>query len=257
MTKDSVVTTFFYNAQGHALSGHLCCPVEHVIEVQAGISLPTIGGYGSSCISNFCFQHFVSFTKAYTHVSGGRDEKDGSFNTLATSTIEGLNILDVVTADRVVARMASERGPNMGDPSHILFLGSNFQNLRIAGCPVDVEMNHDLSQRIDTFESFEKELKSNTAFRKMTEDPFHTGRKSSEREGVVICSLVKDMETTCAGIKRVGHGFEVPQFGKVYLAEVLLGRCKRTLTMLRLELGCTVCGQMVMAQVQGNGQPWH
>jgi len=42
--------------------------------------------------------------KGYTHVSGAHQTDDGSHNTLVTSTVEGLNLLDVVTADRIVAR---------------------------------------------------------------------------------------------------------------------------------------------------------
>jgi hypothetical protein len=258
MPKDPAHNTFLYHAHGHALSGRITRPVEHLIEVQAGTSLPTIGGHGSSSVSNFRFQDFVTFSNAYTNVSGSRNERDGSFTTLVTSTVDNLNILDVVTADRVVARMSSERGPD-DDESHVLILGSKFQNLRIAGCLVDVDLNHELFQRMDTFQSFKKEFKSNSEFRKMAEDPFQTGKsqKLPDPDGVFICSLVKDAKTTCPGAKRTGHGIDVPQFGKVFVAEVHLEHHKRTLTMLRLELGSPVGGQIVVAQIQGNGQPWH
>jgi len=258
MPKDSVHNPFFYHAHGHALSGRITRPVQHLIEVQAGTSLPTIGGHGSSSVSNFRFQDFVSFSNASTQVSGSQNEKDGSFTTLVTSTLENLNILDVVTADRVVARMSSERGPK-DDESHVILLGSKFQNLRIAGCPVDVDFNHELFQRMDTFQSFKKDFKSNSEFRKMAEDPFQSGQsqKLPDPEGVFICSLVKDMKTTCPGVKRIGHGFDVPQFWKVFVAEVHFHHCKRRLTMLRLELGSPTGGQVVAAQIQGNGQPWH
>jgi hypothetical protein len=257
MPKDSAHNTFLYHAHGHALSGRITRPVDHLIEVQAGTSLPTIGGHGTSSASNFRFQDFVSFSNAYTHVSGSQNEKDGSFTTLVTSTVEHLNILDVVTADRVVARMSSERGPK-DDESRVILLGSKFQNLRIAGSPLDVDLNHELFQRMDTFQSFKKEFKSNSEFRKMAEDPFQTGQsqKLPDPEGVFLCSLVKDMKTTFPGVRRMGHGFDVPQFGKVFVAEVHLEHRKRTLTMLRLELGSPVGGGIVVAQIQGNGWPW-
>lgn len=257
MPKDSAHSTFLYHAHGHALSGRITRPVEHVIEVQAGTSLPTIGGHGTSSVSNFRLQDFVSFSHANTHVSGSQNEKDGSFTTLITSTVENLNILDVVTADRVVARISSERGPK-DDESHVLLLGSKFQNLRIAGSPVDVDLNHDLFQQMDTFQTFKKVFKSNSEFRKMAEDPFQTGQsqKLPDPEGVFICSLVKDMKTSYPGVRRVGHGFDVPQFGKVYVAEVHLEHHKRRLTMLRLELGSPVGGSVIVAQIQGNGWPW-
>jgi len=257
MPKDSAHRTFLYHAHGHALSGRLTRPLDHVLEVQAGTSLPTIGGHGTTSANNFRFQDLISFRHAYTHVSGSQNEKDGSYTTQATSTIEDLNILDVVTADRVVARLSSERGPK-DDESHVLFLGSKFQNLRIAGTPVDVELNHELFQRMDTFQSFKKEFKSNSEFRKMAEDPFLTGDKQNvpDPEGVLLCSLVKDMRTASAGVKRVGHALEVPQFGKVYVGELHVENHRRAITMLRLELGSPVGGQIIVAQLQGNGMPW-
>jgi hypothetical protein len=257
MPKDSAHKTFLYHAHGHALSGQITRPINHVIEVQAGMSLPTIGGHGTSTASNYRFQEMVSFRNAYTHVSGSVNEKDGSHTTQATTTIEDLNILDVVTADRVVARLTSERGPK-DDESRVLFLGSKFQNLRIAGNAADVDLNHELFQRMDTFEKFKKEFKSNSEFRKMAEDPFQTGDKQKvpDPEGVLLCSLVKDMKTSAAGVRRIGHGFDVPQFGKVYVGEVHLENRKRALTMLRLELGSPVEAQLIVCQIHGNGMPW-
>src|ERR1700737_2348358 len=99
---------YFYNAHGHALSGHIEKPFKHVIEVQAGTTLPTMGGYGSSRVSDFRLKEIASFKAAYTHVSGSQDEKSGSHTTLVASAVEGLNILDLITADRVVARASSE-----------------------------------------------------------------------------------------------------------------------------------------------------
>lgn len=257
MPRDSAHKTFLYHAHGHALSGLITRPINHVIEVQAGMSLPTIGGHGNSAASNFRFQEMISFRNAYTHVSGSVNDQDGSNTTQATTTIEDLNILDVVTADRVVARMSSERGPKDKE-SRILFLGSKFQNLRIAGNTTDVDLNHELFQRMDTFDGLKKEFKSNSEFRKMTEDPFQSGDKQKlpDPEGVLLCSLVKDMKTSAAGVRKTGHGFDVPQFGKVYVGEVHVENHKRTLTMLRLELGSPVGGQLVVCQIQGNGMPW-
>jgi hypothetical protein len=111
---------------------------------------------------------------------------------------------------------------------------------------------------MDTFQTFKKVFKSNSEFRKMAEDPFQTGQsqKLPDPDGVFICSLVKDMKTSHPGVRRVGHGFDVPQFGKVYVAEVHLEYHKRRLTMLRLELGSPVAGAIIVAQIQPNGWPW-
>ncbi|MGA9592245.1 MAG: hypothetical protein WBS18_04060, partial [Candidatus Acidiferrales bacterium] len=97
---------------------------------------------------------------------------------------------------------------------------------------------------------------SNDEFRKMTGDPLQNGKaqKSKEPPGVLLCSLVKDMKTTCPGVERRGHVFIVPQFGKIFVAEVIAEHGKRTLSMLRLELGSPTSGPITAAEVVGNGQ---
>ncbi len=67
--------------------------------------------------------------------------------TLSSAHIEGYNVLDVITADRVVAQITTDHALT-GDskrPVHniprVSFLGTTFQNLRIAGFPAEVELN--------------------------------------------------------------------------------------------------------------------
>jgi len=248
--------TYIYNAHGHALSGQIFRPLQHLIDVQAAASLPTIGGHGRARVDNFQFQDIISFKSAYTYVSGSHDRESDSHTTLVTAVVEGLNILDVVTADRVVARLSSQHPPKQDEPS-ILLLGSKFENLRITGCPVDVELDFEGFAKLDTFEAMRNEFKTNDKFRKIAEDPYQTGkpRKLPELHEVLVCSLVKNMSTTCSGAKRVGHAFIVPQFGKIFVAEILAKHGTRTLTMLRLELGSPTSGIVTVAEAQGNGQP--
>jgi hypothetical protein len=253
---DQVQRSYLYNAQGHALSGKIDRPIEEIIEVQAGMSLPISGGYGAVRVENFRLKEIVSFKAAYTHVSGSLKKENNSHTTLVSSTVEGLNILDMVTADRVVARHSSERLPGE-DESHIIHLGSHFENLRIAGCPVNVELDQELFLKMDTFAAMRNEFQSNAEFRRMAEDPFGNGQvqKLPDAHGVLHCSLVKDMKTSCPGVKRQGHIFTVPQFGRIFLAEVIAEHSKRTLTMLRLELGSPTCGCINVGGIQGNGRP--
>ncbi|HKV04608.1 MAG TPA: hypothetical protein VJO53_05820 [Candidatus Acidoferrales bacterium] len=257
MTDGASNTIYHYDAQGHGLSGRFGRPVEHLIEVQAAASLPIIGGFGNSRVDDFRFRDFVSFGSAYSHVSGSRNQKDGSFTSLVTATVERLNILDMVTADRVVARLSSQHPPDHREP-HIVFLGSEFENLRISGCLVQVDLDQGFFVRSDTYEAIRKELETNREFRKMAEDPYQTGQaqKLSDPNGVLLCSLVKDVRMNCPEITRRGHALIVPQFGKVFLAEVLAQPGRRTLTMLRLELGSPITGDLTVSGGLINGDTW-
>jgi hypothetical protein len=250
---------FHYHASAHALSGQFTRPVQQLIEVQAATTLPTIGGHGTARVDDFRFREFVSFKSGYTTVSGSElREGDKVFHTtLVTATLEGLNFLDVITADRVVARISSYYVLEEEQP-HFSFAGAKFENLRVAGYPVEIEFNERLFADLTTLDKVKKELETDKEFRKMAEDPFQTGKKlkPGDGDGEILCSLVKNMKTSAPGVKTEGHALSIHHFGRVYVAETLIGHCKRTLTMLRFELGSPVSGISTAAQVVGNGEPW-
>ncbi len=289
--------TFHYHASAHALSGQFWRPFQRVIEVQAPTTLPSIGGVGKSRVDNFRLDDLVSFKAGYTHVLGSKKEefddqgklKKTLYTTQVTSTVEGLNILDVVTADRVVARLTSSHDLSDGE-AHIHLVGSKFENLRIAGCEVEVKLRHDLLQPLDgsppleTFEAVTKEFAKGGEFRKMAEDTLKARLypepevpkdaelpKELELHGVLLCSIVKEVEFKysgadenqqrkrypCPGVERHGrHMFHVLDFGSVFLAEVQFEYGRKSLTMLRLELGSPNGAAMTIVQADSNGRPY-
>lgn len=255
-------STFHYHACAHAFSARFTRPFDQLIDVQAASALPIIGGHGNSRVENFQFREFVSFKKGYTHVSGAHQEDDKSHNTLVTSTIEGLNLLDIVTADRIVARLyskhhAEEEGK--GKEGFVSMVGSKFENLRIAGCQVHVDLNLKLFQNIQTFKQAQDEFAKGGEFYKIAEDPLNTGKPipAPGPNGAFLCSCVKEMETDCPGVTRDGHCFSVPGFGKIFLGEVVIRHAERTLTMVRFEIGSAVSGDgtAVQAFSDGRGYP--
>ena len=54
----------------------------------------------------------------------------------------------MITADAVIGRVSSNHKD--GEQPEIIPLGSSFENLKIAGQPVEVDLNHDLSPQIPT-----------------------------------------------------------------------------------------------------------
>lgn len=179
MATDSTKKIYLYTAHGYGFGGRIDRPFQHVLDVHAGASLPTEGGYEVLRKENFRLNETISYTAAHTVVAGSRNEKDGSYTTLASSTIEGLNILDMVTADRIVARVASKQLITDDEPT-ITPIGSHFENLRIAGCPIEVELDTDLFNRFGTFSAFKKAIRpiSNTA---IACSPFFCGASPSSK----------------------------------------------------------------------------
>ena len=56
-------------------------------------------------------------------------------------------------------------------------------------------------------------------------------------------------------IYRKKNTIHVREFGKIYVAEVVMKRGQRRLGLLRFDLGCAVCGDASSGNVEGNGTP--
>ena len=55
-------------------------------------------------------------------------------------------------------------------------------------------------------------------------------------------------------MKRCGHILHVPDFGNIFLGEILISRVSAQLTMLRVEMGCMAEGTVSAASAFSNGQ---
>ncbi|HVH50249.1 MAG TPA: hypothetical protein VM781_01180 [Candidatus Bathyarchaeia archaeon] len=251
------MSTFHYHASAHAFSGSFTRPFDQLIDVQAASSLPVIGGHGNSRVENFQFREFVSFKKGYTHVSGAHQADDNSNNTLVTATLEGLNVMDVLTADRVVARLYSKHAAGELE-GFVTMVGSKFENLKIAGYPVNLDLDFGLFENIRTFKEAQNSFENDGAFRRIALDPLGTGHNLQPQgpNGAFLCSLVKEMNTSCPGVRRTGHCFSVPGFGKIFLGELMIVHGERTLTMIRLELGSAVSATGSGSSAAANGRTY-
>jgi hypothetical protein len=133
----------YFHAEAHALAGKLKLPFEEQIKKQAFVKLEgqladlpdeerAQRNYFSQHAKNFRLEGIISYAAAHTQVTGHASKKhEGASVTLATSVVEDLNVLNVVTADRVVAQISTTHFPGVQTPS-VTFLGTHFENLRIA-----------------------------------------------------------------------------------------------------------------------------
>jgi hypothetical protein len=230
---------FHFHAEGHALSGEFRHPGRSLIEAQASVSLPTIGGHARAHVDHYFHSDFVSFRTAHTQVSGRWvDEK--TVLTTATSIIEDLSILQIVTADRIVSQLTSTH--KRDDPEgHIVSVGSEFHNLRVHGHELKVTLRHKLLTDAKTFEHLRKSVASD--------------KDAVIDDGVAICSIVERIDTDLPGVDPRKHIFRVPNFGKIALAEVFAEHGRRVLTMIRLELGSPHVADLTVTEASTNGKP--
>jgi hypothetical protein len=146
------LTSHYFHAEAHALTGKLILPFEEQIKKQAFVKLEGESqkllleqeelnklkekkaqeNYLSQHARNYRLEGIISYSAAHTQVSGHRSKKNpDAFVTLATSVVENLNVLNVVTADKVVAQISTTHFPHEASPQ-VTFLGTHFGNLRIA-----------------------------------------------------------------------------------------------------------------------------
>jgi hypothetical protein len=209
----------------------------------------------------------VTFKSAHTHVAGHQSPKKGhGWITLATSVIEQLNVLEVVTADRVVAQMSTEH-PAEGHVPTVTFLGTRFENLKIAGIPVQVELkfpltilkprdpdatylgDKDFVQAIgssDSFPNVQAQWKAHLDDRKKQ-------RPTDRATGTLAHEVSFEDQGSQGDAKIQGNVITVPEFGQIFLAELAVECDTFHLTMIRLEMGCIAAGTMTMSSAIVNG----
>jgi hypothetical protein len=131
-----------YHAEAHGLSGHFHHPVYQRINKQAHVMMKgERGGHVVEKERGFTLEGVVSFQNAHTRVSGSRSLKNKGWITLSTSIVEGLNVLEVITADRIVSQVSTEHALDDGHVPDVTFLGTQFVNLRLSGFEIKPKFN--------------------------------------------------------------------------------------------------------------------
>jgi hypothetical protein len=233
---------FYFDACSQALTAQFMQPADHYIDAQASSSLCSTGGRSRARVDNYSDGKFISFAAGYTEISAGYEDDEGSNDTKAIATVEGLNILDVVTADLVVASTYSEH-PAAASEGSVSMEGCTFENLRIHGRPVKMELNFPLFEGIETFKQARDAFHQKGEFWQIAKDPFQSGQElpPQKETGAFLCSLIKGgIQVDAPGVQTAGHTIVIPNFGTIYLAEMMIIHGQRTFSMIRFNLDATV-----------------
>jgi hypothetical protein len=258
----------YYHAEAGVLRAQLQRPLQQEIKPQAFVKLHDKPGYLSERAENYRLEGIISFKSAYTHVSGHESLKEHKrWVTLSTSVVEGLNIFEVVTADRIVGQISTEH-PRDEEVPHVTFLGTRFENLKIAGHEVHTTLNLNIcgpkpaddalyveDQAFLNNASKHQERVSRANFSGDMHSKYAVNLPAladlreqwnvylkdesgavKKPEAAVETSLVTELRVD--GWKSGGHVIEVPEFGRIFLAELRVDCNSFSLAMLRFEMGC-------------------
>jgi hypothetical protein len=288
-TEDPIQRNFLYHADANAIGGTINRPFNGFVPSQTSISLPIVGGFLEKQRKGRAWKNIVSYTTESTHVSGAKKdgEEDGPWTTQVSATIEKLNILEVITADKVVAQLSVAHPADGGEPT-ISVIGTQFDNLRISGDKVepvlryDLFADHDGSAEADpkkqypkkTWPRQEKFLEKVTAQKAQAKARHEEKYKGAPLPGwirhhfhwfdsaqglndrdYIQCSLIDQLPELPEGFPGVicGNAIYIPGFGKVFFAEVIVHQKTFTVSMVRAQLGSPVGGAISAATVRSNG----
>jgi hypothetical protein len=261
---------FLYRGFASGLGGSLRRPFTEVVDGRASIALPIVGGYTAQRIDNYRHREIISIKEVRTYATGNQ-AKDGSYHTVVSATMEGLNILDFITADAITARLSSRHAADGAEPE-IVTAGSTFHNLKIGGHPAEVELDHQLFCSLPTYSALRARFDKDADFKAELQRRFMWTRPPNtlppgfaanvalpnrsgwpESRGTVPCSLVRDIRCNAPEFERYGHILCVPQVGYIALGELFVSQYARRLTMMRLILGSPFEGDLSGCDVETDG----
>ena len=256
-----------YHAQAYILKGELEHPIKQPIPEYGEVVLENTRRESliTQSVGETNIEGLISFKRGHTRVAGahvktktdifGNDH--AGWMTLATAALEGYNVEDIVTVDRVVAQLSTEHPMTNSNVPRVNFIGTRFENLRVGGYPVEVELDlaicgpkpendrHYLQDasfldsvqrqfdgvvKSDDFpESMEKGYGAKIAYidelkKHSKEDAIRVVPVDGNGYPKLRFSLVKKIKPIpLPGVRTFGNHIFIPNFGTVALAEVEVG----------------------------------
>lgn len=278
---------YLYHALAYGLAAEVDRPTRHSIPTQAATALAASGGRGCHRVQDYKFDRFISLKEAYVEVGGSYDEDHKMHTGYALSVIEGVNIADVLTADRVVSRMFVYAPDDPTKEISFDITGSHFDNLRIAGHKVEVKLATHVFHDYDTYSKITEahqekatdkwllgsklEKYTNKELKDLA-DEYHAldgisvlvnewQNKDKENRpadrGSYLFSPANDFDLAAqiGPSELLGYGsiICIPKFGVIRLAELTVHHHIRSLTMFRVQMCSTGNGTSDGGGTTGGG----
>lgn len=242
------VRTHYFHANASAIGGYIERPFVKNIPVQSPTSLSPSGGADEAATAAFQFEKIITAHATRSRVEGSYVA--GLPTTRAMAAVEGLNVLDTIRADELVAYISSVHPAEDPDVPTIDLGRTAIHGLRIGEAILRVHLD--------------LEILSNGNGKRFPKRPYlqekslwkRADRKFDPEKGFLQCTLVEKIEVVRGKLaaKIVDTNIlEVPNIGRLHLAEFLVSGNSYELIMMRLELGCPVIGQSSASATKVNG----
>jgi hypothetical protein len=273
---------FAFHGDACAFSGRIVRPVDIVLESRGSSTLPITGGRLRSHVPRSRFGEFVRFGTATTLAEGVFDNQKHVLahslgrmreDELTATTRVNAEVRDAVIGKSPVLRVKrlhasiTARSPlASNEPSIKLDEDTTIEGVSIDRYKLLVELNKGLFQKYDTH----SKLRVAADDKKFVRDHGHClllttpldGRSVPpagqfvENDGTIYGTIVKSLRWTgkpYPGAEIDHHSVRIPNFGRIFFAEIFIGRKWRRLTMMRLKLGSPMALDMAAAEIGANG----
>ncbi|HZQ95151.1 MAG TPA: hypothetical protein VFA67_09090 [Candidatus Sulfotelmatobacter sp.] len=252
MTLRAPVRTHYFHANASAIGGYIERPFVKNIPVQSPTSLSPSGGADEAATTAFQFEKIITAHATRSRVEGSH--LAGLPVTRAMAAVEGLNVLDTIRADELVGYISTEHPAEDPDVPKVDLSRTVIDGLRVGEAILRVHLDTKIlgSDNSKQFPKrphlFEKSLWK------------RADRKFDPDKGILVCTLVEKIEVVRGKLsgKIVDTNIiEIPNIGRMHLAELVVTGKSLQLIMMRLELGCPVVGSTSACapQVNGGGYP--
>jgi hypothetical protein len=273
---------FIFHGDACAFSGRIIRPVDVVLESSGSSTLPVTGGRLHSRLQRARFGKFVRFGPTSTFAEGLFDnaralvalshgkkrEEELTATTRVSAEVRDavIGVKPVLRVKRLRASITSKSPRASGEPSIKLDDDTVAEGIAIDRYTLIVELNKVLFQRYDTHAKLRAAADDKNVVRQHGSSLLLTGafpgqpvRPSGqfvESAGGIYATIVKRLrwaDKPYPGSRIDHHSVVIPDFGKIYFGEILIGRKWRRLTMMRLRMGSPLAIDMACAEIDANG----
>jgi hypothetical protein len=229
--------------------------------------------YDHQAMGPYDLRGLISYGSGYTHVAA--HETDKAYTTLTTGAVEDLNILDVVTAERVVGQIYTEhlklkdsKDSKESDPVPVVtFIGTRFEHLRICGQEINLDWDIELlgGKLKDDSDLTAEKLLGNVV--QIREHSSSGEVAKSKQPAARTRSLISKISKPFVGEidSEVEYCIFIPHFGRIFFGEVEICRVPSEnkhdhdayhvkLNMIRLAMGCIATGNGTVVALDANGK---
>jgi len=238
----------YFHANATAVGGYIERPFVKNIPVQSPTSLSPSGGADEAATTDFQFEKIIAAHATRSRVEGSY--LAGLPTTRAMAAVEGLNVLDTIRADELVAYISTEHPAEDPDVPRVDLSRTVINGLRIGEAILRVHLDLKILGG-DDGKRFPKQpyLFDKSLWK-------GAGKRFDPDKGALVCTLVEKIEVVRGKLaaKIVDTNIiEIPNIGRMHLAEFLVSGNSYELIMMRLELGCPVVGSTSASASKVNG----